>query len=70
MPTEERTRKIFKVGDSEVVSLPPGWLRYWKSHFKKHGKNVKVLTNTLMVIYPEGVPELEAKARRIVEGKD
>jgi len=45
-------------------------LRYWKKHFEKYGKNVKVLTNTLMVIYPDGVPELEEEARKIVEGKE
>lgn len=69
MPTESN-RSLIKIGDSTAVTLDPDWLRYWEKHFAKHGKKVKVLGNSMLIIIPQGKPELEEKARRIVEGRD
>ena len=69
MPTESK-RSLIRVGDSTAITIDPDWLRYWEKHFKQHGKKVKVLGNSMLIIIPDGKPELEKKARKIVEGRE
>ena len=44
------TRKIVKVGNSYMVSLPSGWVRWIKRHLKTDELVVEVLTNTEIII--------------------
>ena len=48
MPHEE-TRKIIKVGNSFAVTLPRGWLRYFKLTDKD---NVTIISNGTIIIEP------------------
>ena len=71
MPTKStKDKSLIKLGGSQMVALPPDWLKYWEKHFKKYGKKVQVYGNSLLVIVPTNRPDLEAKARKIVEGRD
>lgn len=48
MPQEE-TRKIIQVGSSFAVTLPRGWVRYYKLKLKD---SVLVVTNGCLTIKP------------------
>jgi len=48
MPHEE-TRKIIRVGNSYAVTMPRGWLRYFRLSDKDE---VKVISNTTVTIKP------------------
>jgi len=45
-------------------------MEYWKEHFEKHGKEVEIYGNSMLIVIPPGMPELAEEARKIVEGRD
>ena len=51
-----RKRKIFKVGDSKALVLPPKWLRGNKV------ENIELYFEGAIVVFPDGFPE-ERKTR-------
>jgi hypothetical protein len=63
-------RKVFNVGDSKVVSMDPKWLKFFEKDLKDNDGKVLMYSNSLVVIVPKGRPDLEEKARKIVEGRD
>ena len=58
MPSLER-RKIYAVGGSLVITLPPGWLAYFGI---KAGDIVRVIADRELVISPNGQQDIGASA--------
>jgi hypothetical protein len=48
LPHEE-TRKIIRIGDSYAVTVPRGWIRYWKISGKDA---VRVISDGTVTIFP------------------
>jgi len=69
MPTKTE-RKIVRVGDSKAVMMDPKWLKFFEEDLKENDNKVVMYSDSLVVIVPKGREDLEAKARRIVEGRD
>lgn len=54
MPLGKDTRKLIRHGDSNVVTLPPYWCRFWELG---KGGEVEVLTNSVVVVVPPNLPQ-------------
>ena len=54
------SRKPFRIGKSQAVTLPAGWCQY----YGKRVNRVTILGSSLLVIAPEG---LENAARAFIE---
>jgi hypothetical protein len=79
MPGLEKRRKIHKVGDSEMISLPSSWRDFWKEKedildkSKNNRGEVDIYVNSLLVVVPrqaKNYEELKERARKIVEGHE
>jgi hypothetical protein len=68
MPSRYK-RRIIKLGDSEVVSLPKEWRDYqdFKDEMAGDGKEVEMLANSVLIIYKKGDKKAEKKAHKMME---
>lgn len=70
MPTIKKGRKIHKIGDSDMVAIPPDWKRYWIGDDGEDLEEVDIYVNSLVILVPtnaKNYDELTERAREIVE---
>lgn len=68
MPSKYK-RRIIKLGDSEVVTLPKEWRDYqdFKDDLEGDGKDVEMLANRVLIIYKKGDKKAAENARKMME---
>jgi hypothetical protein len=70
-------RKLLKIGGSHAIIPPKEWLEYHdlkRDMEDKDNKELVMLSDSLLVVYPKGDKKAEAKALKLMEksleGKD
>lgn len=57
----KNTRKTFKIGHSQAITLPKSWLDY---HGRDKTDELTLLGDAILIIVPKG---FEKKAKRVME---